>query len=155
MGEMAKLKAVPVALKEANKFIDRYHRHNGAVLVARFAVGATCDGELIGVAIVGNPIARLLAKEGVAEVVRLCVIPGAPLGSCSFLYARCWRIWEMMGGRKLITYTLQSESGSSLRGAGWSQEALIEGGGWDRPNRRRVEQAISQEPKIRWSKEAV
>jgi hypothetical protein len=148
-----KIRPVPVALKEANKFIDRYHRHNGAVLVARFAIGAAVDGELMGVAIVGNPVARRLAAEGVAEVVRLCVIPGAPLGACSFLYARCWRIWEMMGGSKLITYTLQSESGSSLRGAGWSQEALLDPRtGWDTPSRRRVNQPISQEPKIRWSK---
>lgn len=148
-----KLRVVPVAIKEANTFIDKYHRHNGAVLVARFAIGAEYEGELIGVAIVGNPLARAYTKPGVAEVRRLCVIPGAPKGSCSFLYARCWRIWEQMGGRKLITYTLQSESGSSLRGAGWSQEALIEGDGWDRPNRHRVNLEISLEPKIRWSKE--
>jgi len=150
-----KLQVVPVAIKEANAFVKRYHRHNAPVLIARFAIGATLDSELIGVAIVGNPVARKLGKEGVAEVTRLCTNENAPLGTCSFLYARCWRVWEAMGGKRLVTYTLQSESGASLRGAGWIQEALLDGSeGWNRPSRPRTNQPISQEPKIRWAKES-
>lgn len=150
-----KLKVCPLAVKEANAFVKRYHRHNAPVLIARFAIGATLDGQLVGVAIVGNPLARALTTKGVAEVTRLCTNEHAPLGTCSFLYARCWRVWEAMGGEKLITYTLQSESGASLRGAGWVQEALLDGrSGWDTPARRRQNQAISGEPKIRWSKES-
>lgn len=150
-----KLQVTPLAMKAANAFVKRYHRHNAPVLIARFAIGATLDGQLVGVAIVGNPVARALAKEGVAEVTRLCTNENAPLGTCSFLYARCWRVWEAMGEKRLITYTLQSESGASLRGAGWVQEALLDGrSGWDTPSRPRTNQPISQEPKVRWSKTA-
>ena len=36
------------------------------------------------------------------------------------LYAASARAAQAMGYRKIITYTLHSESGSSLRAAGWS-----------------------------------
>jgi len=150
-----KLKARPIGVGEANTFVKRHHRHHAPVLIARYAVGVEIDGALVGVAIVGNPLARALLDGYTAEVVRVCVTDDAPLGACSFLYARCWRIWQQMGGRKLVTYTLQSEGGASLRGAGWAQEALLDGrSGWDTPSRPRVNQPISTEPKIRWSKES-
>lgn len=145
---------IPTGIGVANEFVNKHHRHNKEVLIARFAVGVSYNEELVGVAIVGNPVARALLSPTTAEVVRLCVLDGAPLGTCSSLYARCWRIWSEMGGTKLYTYTLQSESGASLRGAGWKQDALLDGrNGWDTPSRRRVNQPISQEPKIRWIKE--
>ncbi len=54
------------------------------------------------------------------------------------------------GGVKIITYTLQRESGSSLRGAGWTPVKAIQGEQWDRAARGRTEQAIFDEHKIRW-----
>ena len=75
--------------------------------------------ELIGVAIVGRPVSATLDDGLTAEVTRVCVVDHAPKNSCSFLYGRSWRIWQQMGGKRMVTYTLQEESGSSLRGAGW------------------------------------
>jgi hypothetical protein len=59
-----------------------------------------------------------------------------------------------MGGRKMITYTLQSECGSSLRGAGWvnTKEVNSTGQGW--LSRDREHQAVFDEPKYRWEVEA-
>lgn len=111
--------AVPVTLREARLFVDNFHRHNKAPQGGLFAIGASNGDSLVGVAIVGRPIARRMSDGMTAEVVRVCVIDGAPIGSCSFLYARAWKAAKAMGYRKLITYTLQTESGSSLRGAGW------------------------------------
>jgi len=147
------LTPLPIGIKEANAFVKRHHRHHAPVLIARFAIGVAHDGVLVGVAIVGNPLARALMDGYTAEVVRVCVTDEAPKGACSFLYARCWRIWQQMGGKRLITYALQSEGGASLRGAGWAQEALLDGrSGWDTPARPRINQPISQEPKVRWSR---
>jgi len=147
------MEAKPIGIEEANIFVKSRHRHHAPVLIARFAVGVTHDGVLVGVAIVGNPLARALMDDYTAEVLRVCVTDEAPKGACSFLYTRCKRIWQQMGGKKLITYTLQSEGGASLRGAGWAQEALLDGrSGWDTPSRPRINQPISQEPKVRWSK---
>lgn len=112
------LRPVPVELAEANAFIVNFHRHNKPVTGWRFGVGASDGQRMVGVATCGRPVARRLMDGTTAEVTRCCVLDDAPLGTPSFLYACCWRAWRAMGGRKLITYTLASESGASLRGAG-------------------------------------
>lgn len=110
---------VPISTTEANEFVANFHRHNKPVQGAKFAIGASDGERLVGVAIVGNPVSATLMDGYTVEVTRVCVLDDAPKNTCSFLYGRCWRIWQMMGGRRMVTYTLQSESGSSLRGAGW------------------------------------
>ena len=148
------LSAVPMDLREANEFVVNFHRHNRPVPGARFSVGASDGTELWGVAIVGRPVARALQQQGggVAEVVRCCVRDGSPKGTCSFLYAACWRAWRAMGGDRLITYTLQSESGASLRGAGWRVVAQLPASDpkkWQsRPGREW--QPVVGQAKIRW-----
>ena len=111
----------PLTLREANAFVLSYHRHNGptARCGGKFALGVEEGTKLLGVAIVGNPLSATYMDDYTAEVLRTCTSPDAPLGAVSMLYAACWRAWRAMGGRRLITYTLKSESGASLRGAGW------------------------------------
>lgn len=148
--------ARPVDQREANAFVLNFHRHNKPVIGARFSIGAEYDGELVGVAIVGRPTARKLQDGRTAEVTRCCVRDHAPKGCCSFLYASCWRAWRAMGGRKLITYTLQSESGASLRGAGWKVVAELKPGNptaWQtRPDREW--QPVVGQAKFRWEASA-
>jgi hypothetical protein len=55
-----------------------------------------------------------------------------------------------MGGEKILTYTLQKESGDSLRGAGWGLAATCRPHGWDMPNRKRKSQKVYSDPKYRW-----
>jgi len=116
-----RLGAVPISLNEANNFVEAFHRHNGRTARngGKFAIGAVLGDDLVGVAIVGNPLSATLMDGFTAEVLRVCVTDKAPKGTNSFLYSRCWRIWRLMGGTRMITYTLQDESGASLRGAGW------------------------------------
>jgi hypothetical protein len=40
-----------------------------------------------------------------------------------------------MDYRRVITYTLEAEPGSSLRAAGFTEDGLSDGGGWVRENR--------------------
>ncbi|MBP8298682.1 MAG: hypothetical protein KAX84_21435 [Burkholderiales bacterium] len=121
------LVAVPIELSEANEFVANFHRHNKPVTGHRFSIGVSDGNNLRGVCIVGRPVSRIIQAQGyTAEVLRCCVQEGAPKGSCSFLYAAAWRAWRAMGGQRLITYTLQSEGGASLRGAGWSLAATKE-----------------------------
>jgi hypothetical protein len=111
----------PMTLKEANDFVESFHRHNKRTSRdgGKWAIGLADEGVLVGVAIVGNPLAAAFMDGYTAEVLRCCVNDNAPKNSCSKLYGRCWQIWRKMGGKKLITYTLQEETGASLRGAGW------------------------------------
>lgn len=143
----------PITLREANEFVANFHRHNGPVQGGKFAIGLDhAEHGLIGVAIVGRTTARMMHDDYTAEVTRLCVrINGETVkGCCSMLYGACWRAWKAMGGRRLITYTLQTESGASLRGAGWKVIAECGGGNWDREKRHREWQPITGQQKMRW-----
>ena len=148
-----RLVAVPMDISEANAFIRSFHRHNKPVVGAKFAVGASDGARLVGVATVGRPVARKLDDGATAEVTRVCVLDDAPKGTPSFLYSRCWRAWSAMGGSRMVTYTLETESGASLRGAGWrtvgQSPAWRQGTGWTtRPGREW--QAVVGQQKLRW-----
>jgi len=144
--------AVPVKLKEACEFVENFHRHNKAPQGGLFAVGASDGRELVGVAIVGRPVARALDDGATVEVVRCCVREASPKGTCSFLYARCWQAAKALGWGRLVTYTLQAESGASLRGAGWrvvAELAANKPGMWQsRPGREW--QPVVGQAKLRW-----
>lgn len=147
------LTVVPMTLREANDFVEAYHRHNGRTSRdgGKFAIGASDGEQLVGVAIVGRPLARLLNDAYTAEVLRACAVDAAPKGTCLFLYGRCWRIWQQMGGRRMVTYTLTTDSGASLRGAGWKIIGESRpSGGWDRQGRARQWQSIYGQQKFRW-----
>lgn len=148
-----RLCVVPLKLSQANCFVAAYHRHNKPVLGARYSIGAEVGGDVVGVAIVGRPVARMLDDATTAEVTRVCVRPSAPRNTNSFLYSACWRVWRAMGGNRLVTYTLTSESGASLRGAGWKIIAECKprlGKPWCGPNRQRAPQDVYSSAKHRW-----
>ena len=160
---MVKLFAVQMSLREANDFVENFHRHNGRTDSpkmpggGKFAIGVSDGSRLIGVAIVGRPIARSIDDGFTLEVRRTCVIDDSQKGANSFLYGCSWRAAKAMGYTKLITYTLESESGASLRGAGWEviAECKPSKSGWDRQNsggRERRWQPIYGQLKLRWEK---
>ena len=139
-------------LSEAMEFVTNFHRHNKAPSGGLFCLGVSDGDRLVGVAIVGRPVARKLDDGQTAEVTRCCVLEDAPKGTCSFLYARAWQAAKALGWRKMITYTLQAESGASLRGAGWKVVAELKAGNpkaWlTRPGREW--QSVVGQMKFRW-----
>lgn len=143
---------LPMTIREANEFVENFHRHNAPVRGAKFAVAASSDAGLVDVAIVGRPVARMLDDGYTAELLRTCTRPEAPKGAVSFLASRAWRIWQAMGGRRMVTYTLQSESGASMRGAGWKLIGDVKNtaNGWARDGREREWQPIYGQQKFRW-----
>ena len=151
MSSPYKLQLIPISIKEAREFVYNFHRHSKPPQGGRFSVGASFNTNLVGVAIVGNPVARRLLDGFTAEVTRLCVTDDAPKNTCSFLYGRCWRIWQQMGGKRMVTYTLQKEAGSSLKGAGWNLigEVELNPKGWqNRPGRKW--QPVYGQLKFKW-----
>lgn len=116
------MRVVPCSIQFAREIVREHHRHKRPPLGGLFAIGAEHEGVLIGVAIVGRPCARALQDGYRAEVTRTCTLQGAPKGTLSFLYSAARRAAAALGYQKVYTYTLQSESGASLRGAGWTKE---------------------------------
>lgn len=108
---------VPISLKEANTFVAEHHRHHKPVVGHKFSIAAAKDEKIVGVAIVGRPVSRHLDDGWTLEVNRLCT--DGTHNACSFLYAAAWRAAKNMGYKKLVTYILDTESGNSLKAAGW------------------------------------
>lgn len=122
------LRLVPVSFKEANLFVGKYHRHNRPVLTWKFGVGVKERGgeDLVGVAMAGLPKARMLCDGETLEVNRTCT--NGTRNVNSMLYGAIARAAKSLGWKRLVTYTLPSESGASLRAVGWKIEAHTEGG---------------------------
>ncbi len=142
------MEAVPLHLREANEFVARHHRHNLPAVGCKFALGAEHDGTLVGVAIAGRPVARRLDDGKTLEILRVCT-DGTP-NACSFLYSRCARIARLMGYQRVITYTLESEGGASLRAVGAKPTGPLLSHEWGNSARPRKSQAVYSEPKYRW-----
>ena len=138
--------------REAFAFIKSNHRHHPPPRGDIFRIGAFEDGVLIGVILIGRPTARKLQQQGrhIMEVTRCCVLPGK-LFVASKLYGAAWRAAKAMGCTWLLTYTLPTESGASLRAVGWSQDIRTPGKGWSQPSRSRQIALYPLGEKLRWS----
>ena len=139
---------VPVSITDANKWVAKVHRHHKPVTGAKFAVGWAEGDAIRAVAIVGRPVSRHLDDGWTLEVNR--VASDGASNACSALYAACWRAARALGYRKLVTYTLASEPGTSLRAAGWKVVGQTKGADWSRDGRPRVPGAAQLFDKVRW-----
>ena len=122
------MRLIPVSLKEANAFVAEHHRHHKPVVGHKFSIGCMQAGRLVGVAIVGRPVSRYLDDGLTLEVNRLCTT--GEKNVCSMLYGAAARAAKAIGYRKVITYTLDTEPGTSLRAAGWTCMGLAGGKRW-------------------------
>ena len=124
-----RLRVIPCTFKAACSFIANHHRHHRPPAGSVINVAVIDDGGLVrGVATAGRPVARMLDDGFTLEVNRVAT-DGAP-NACSALYGAIARIARAMGYASIVTYTLPSEGGSSLRGAGWDVEGESGGGAW-------------------------
>ena len=142
-----KLTVQPMTLRAAREYVNTNHRHHRAPQGGLFAVGAKVGELIVGCAIVGKPVARMLNDGLTVEITRLCT--DGTRNACSFLYRVCVRVANAMGYKRVLTYTLTSESGESLRGAGFKKSATTGGGSWSRPSRGRTDKHPTQ-AKFRW-----
>lgn len=143
---------VPLELSEANALVLKWHRHHQPSQGHRFSLGVVDEnGVLHGAAIIGRPVARLAGSpRDVLEVVRL--VTDGTENCCSILYAAAARAGMAMGYRRIQTYVLSTERGTSLKAAGWSDEGEAGGGQWKHTDGkpRRTDQPT--EKKRKWAK---
>jgi hypothetical protein len=145
-----KLHIVPVRFRDASDYVAMWHRHHAPPLSHKFSIGvADEDGTLRGVAIVGRPVARHLDNGLTLEVTRTAT--DGTRNANSLLYGAAWRATRALGYTRLITYTQQDETGSSLRGAGWRVIAERPArGGWHCPSRPRTPNGTEGIPRTLW-----
>jgi len=131
------MEVTPIFQKQAFEFISQHHRHHKKPVGSIFQISVVENGKIVGVAVVGRPVARMLQNGITAEVTRLCT--DGTKNACSMLYSACWRIAKNMGYKKLITYILESENGASLRASNWHLVGIRGGGSWSVPSRPRID----------------
>ena len=145
------LTLIPVSLAQANEFVRQHHRHHKPVAGHKFSIGCAENGRLCAVAIVGRPVSRYLDDGFTLEVNRLC--SDGTKNACSILYAAAARAARAMGYHKIVTYTLDTESGASLRAAGWTNAGLAGGKAWT-GSRRPAQPLYPAQMKYRYEKAA-
>lgn len=147
------MKLMPVTLAQANEFVKLHHRHHGPVTGWKFGVGIQEEGELIGVAIASRPVSRMTQQKEpqTCEVTRVCTRghKNAP----SMLYGAISRAAFALGYTRIISFILCTETGHSLKCAGWTCVGPSAGGSWSRPSRKR-QNDHPLEPKVKWERVA-
>lgn len=143
------LTLAPTTLREANEFVRQHHRHHRPARGCRYCLAVADGDHVIGVAIVGRPVSRVLDDSWTLEVNRCCT--DGTKNACSMLYGAAWRAARALGYRRLITYTLPEEGGASLRAAGYRLIGEAGGGSWSCTSRPRVDTHPLQ-TKWRWEK---
>lgn len=129
----------PIDFSEASEFVRRHHRHHPPAKGWKFGVAVNDGEKIVGVAVVGRPVARMLDNGWTLEVTRCCT-DGTP-HVASMLYGAAWRAAKALGYKRLITYTLIDEPGTSLKAAGWKALYETKGDSWNRSNRPRIDKA--------------
>src|SRR5688572_22796767 len=130
-----KLARIPVTLDEANRFVSMHHRHHAPVIGHKFSIGAVVEDAIVGVVIVGRPVARRRDDGRTLEVTRLCTDGTA--NACSFLYGAAAKATFALGYSRIGTYVLKREPGTSLVAAGWKLIGETPGKSWSVPSRQR------------------
>lgn len=144
------LRVVPVLFADAQAFVRAWHRHHPPPVGHIYSIGvADSDDVLVGVAMVGRPVAHHYQDGLTLEVNRTCS-DGTPNVN-SMLYGAAWRAAKALGYRRLITYTQEGESGASMRAAGWRVIAeRPPRRGWSTPSRPRDEGATDCIARTLW-----
>lgn len=146
--EKTRMEIRPITFREACDFVNRHHRHHGATIGCKFCIGLFRDGEMVGCAVNGRPVSRILDDKLTCEINRLCT--DGTKNACSMLYGASCRVAKAMGYKRIITYTLKSENGSSLRASNFVCDG--EAGGIKWTGVRDRGQKIPPEMKVRWSR---
>lgn len=133
------LQLQPISFNEASEFIRRHHRHHLPPQGWKFGIAVNNGEKVVGVVTVGRPVARHFDNGCTLEVTRCCT--DGTKNAASMLYGAAWRAAKALGYRRLISYTLVEEPGTSLRAAGWKVVGQTEGGSWNTPSRPRVDKA--------------
>ena len=137
----------PVSFRDAADYIDNNHRHNRAPAGHKFSVACYDDDRLVGVAMIGRPVARHQDDGVTLEVNRVCT--DGTKNACSMLYGAAKRGAAALGYHRLITYTLDIESGSSPSAAGFVLDGIVQKGEWkNRPGRKL--NGTEMYGKVRW-----
>ena len=145
-----RLQLRPCDFQTAVRFVGEHHRHNKPPIGHKFSIACYAGDRLCGVCMVGRPIGRYLDDGLTLEVNRCCT--DGTRNACTMLYGAAQRAAAALGYKRLITYTLESENGSSHRASNWVCDGQDGGTHWTGQRYEQTEMVLG-EMKVRWRKE--
>lgn len=122
------MKLKPITYKEACRYVAEYHRHHAPPQGWKFGLAVYKDSILVGVAMIGRPLSRRQDDGDTLEITRICT--DGTRNACSFLLGAAKRAVLALGYSRIITYILETESGVSLKAAGFKCVGIAGGGQW-------------------------
>ena len=131
------LELQPISFKEACTFIAEHHRHHLPPQGWKWGIAVNDGEKVVGVITIGRPVARHLDNGWTLEVTRCCT--DGTKNAASMLYGAAWRAAKALGFKRMITYTLIEEPGTTLVASGWKALYVSEGGSWNNKSRPRVD----------------
>ena len=131
------LESQPVSYKEACDFIEENHRHHLPPQGWKFGVAVNDGEKIVGVITIGRPVSRHVDNGWTLEVTRCCT--DGTKNAASKLYGAAYRAAKALGYKRLITYTLSSESGVSLIAANYRLIGETPGRSWSVKSRPRLD----------------
>jgi hypothetical protein len=127
--ETERAELFPVDFRDVRRFIAEHHRHNEPPIGHKFSIGLRRGDRLVGVVVASRPVGRHADDGMTIELTR--VTTDGDRNACSRLYSAACRAAFAIGYRRVITFTLQSEPGSSLRAAGFVEDvSYAKSGAW-------------------------
>lgn len=149
------MKLKPISFKDAAEYTHKYHRHSKYIHGWKFGVSIVDDNdEIIGVAVAGRPVSRILDDGYTLEILRICTNTDEK-NVVSKLVSSMVRAGKALGYTKIITYTRIDETGTSLLACGFrscKDDMVVRKRSWNTPSRKRTDRSEVIE-RIRWEYE--
>jgi len=136
---MQKGEIVPMSLSDAQEFVRIYHRHHKPPIGHKFSIGFSINGDIVGVEVVESPKARGANDGRTLEITRICTTDWTPSNVVSKMTSAVLKAAFALGYKKVITYILESEDGSSIKASGFRFDKIVRGRSWSTPSRLRVD----------------
>lgn len=146
----------PITRDEAVEYVARVHRHNKRSLPGwKFGLALYDGASHEGIGIAGRCSSRVLDQRGEGHFIEITRVATDGIhNGCSKLYGSLLSAAKSLGYCRAYTYTLDRESGASLRAAGFEiDDELPARAGWDCKTRPRDEIDWPSEAKVRWIKQ--
>lgn len=123
------MRVAPIGFRAACSYVERVHRHHRPPRGHKFSIALIKgEDEVVGVIMAGRPVNRVLDDGLTIEINRLAT--DGTFNACSMLYGAAVRASKALGYWRVVTYTLPSEGGASLRASGWRLDGVTAGGQW-------------------------
>lgn len=139
----------PCDFQTARAFVRDNHRHNKPPVGHKFSIACYDGDRLCGVCMVGRPVSRYL-DDGLTLEINRCCTDGTK-NACTILYGAACRAAKALGYKRIVTYTRETEPGTSLRASNFVCDGKAGGNHWT--GQRYQQMAITDDVlKVRWSK---